>query len=180
MFYYSLNNLKKMKKLILGLLTAVFMVSGAMAQGFEEGCVIYLRDYMEIPNSEGKSAMCVKIVNYDNVYKLQTQYSIGGYGYTDDGKGYDRTANDGIYTSVLVKVRTSTGVIDKNSPIKSTKFKYLNNILAEQPNGKITWGFGFSCDIGYTTEGNDSFGYPCSRSGCILISGCSIVWGWGI
>lgn len=168
-----------MKKLILGLLAAVFMVSGALAQGFEEGCVIYLRDYMEIPNSEGKSAMCVKIVNYDKMYKLQFQYSIGGYDFTDDGRGYDRTANDGIYTSVIIKVRTSTAIIDKITPVKSTKFKYINTLLADQPNGKLTLGFGITCDLGYTIEGNDFYGHSCRRSGCITFSNCTFTGGFG-
>ena len=128
MFYYSLNNLKKMKKLILGLLTAVFMVSGAMAQGFEESCVIYLNERVEKIGITDESARSVKIKSYDNMYKLKNMHIIDGVDYTDDGKTNDEVANDGIFTSMqFLPVPTETS-INTITPIKSDKFKF-NDLL---------------------------------------------------
>ena len=146
------------------------MVSGALAQGIEESCVIYLNERVEKIGITDESARSVKIKSYDNMYKLKNMYIIDGVDYTDDGKTNDDVANDGIFTSMqLLPVPTETS-INTITPIKSDKFKFNDLLLADNPNVNKTT-FSLTCKFRRVTQGYSLFGNSCSDT-CIQIYDC--------
>ncbi len=174
MFYYSLKNLKKMKKLILGLLTVVFMVSGAMAQGFEESCVIYLKERVVKSGVTDKSARSIKIKTFNSGYKLLTSYKLDGINFSDDGKVNDKIANYGIYTSHELLPNISTSESVETRIFKSDLFRYTNQLNLENPSSNLVF---LTCKMKLRWTGSDFFGISCAF-GCIDLYECRFYGGF--
>ncbi|NNK72799.1 MAG: hypothetical protein HKO94_06375 [Flavobacteriaceae bacterium] len=114
--------------------------------------VIFIQDLNQIRarSSQGKQALTITIVNFDNRFKLLPAYRIGDVEYCDNGQYNDVVAGDGIFTSVKkfnVNLGKSTNGIEVS---KGTEFKYekeMQALLNTKFNDQRSSGIKFSCKV---------------------------------
>ena len=91
-----------MKKLVFGLLATVMFGFAGNAQTFEESVTIVTKERVALKDNlcENMSARSVELLSNNESFKLPQAIVIHDVKLTDDGKGNDLKAGDGIYTSV--------------------------------------------------------------------------------
>jgi hypothetical protein len=108
-----------------------------------------------------------KIENFDSNFVLRKVYVIDGIDYVDTGDFSDEIAGDGVYTSFKPQISTTTKEISKSKIVKSDKFKFNNELLANKLGGEI------GCKMRIVHDGESSwFGNSCA-GGCIELYDCS-------
>jgi len=91
-----------MKKLVFGLIATVMFSVVGNAQTFGESVTIVTKARVALRNiqCENMSAKSVELFSNNDKFELPQAILLGGVKLTDDGKGNDLKAGDGIYTSV--------------------------------------------------------------------------------
>ena len=91
-----------MKKLVFGLIATVTFSLAGNAQTFEESVTIVTKERVALKNNscENMSARSVELISNDENFRLPQAIVLHDEKLTDDGKGNDLKAGDGIYTSV--------------------------------------------------------------------------------
>lgn len=124
--------------------------------------------------SEESYVVEILMVNFSNQpSKLSESFSFQNSVYSDNGKGNDLVAHDGLYTSVeevnhdrrIPHDRAKTHYSVMKNPVVDSAFKYRSNIEGFESNysfrkgGLLTRVFEITCKV--TLSGN-CHGYPCN------------------
>jgi hypothetical protein len=125
------KNFKAMKKLhkLIAILSFFILISNNVNgqknqnSGFEESVAIITQGRINVKNSK-MSARAVKLINFNKSYKLPKKIFLNKIELTDDGKGYDKIANDGVYTSIDLYPNLKGN--PKEYIITFSAFKYQN------------------------------------------------------
>ena len=160
--------MKTIKQIITVVAVAIFMLSffNANAQkeqekNFEESVAILIQDRLPIKSLK-ESARVVKLVSFKKDYKLPQMFKFNDVELRDDGKGYDKIAGDGVYTSITLYPNLKS--ISKHGILTFDNFKYSNSSAFINLLNKASSSGHIECHVAWV------FGYP--------LVYCNIVFNW--
>lgn len=128
-------------------------------------------------NTESSSYREVEVINFDSNTILKNRIVINGIDFLDNGENADKTANDGIYTSVvpLKPSIKSTGKIKSNETVILTFDDFAYDKELTEMTSTMKSGIKINCKISHTKKGTSLLGYSCDDwFGCIVIHDCEI------
>jgi len=149
---------------IIGIVLIILSTNNVNAQdnkqalNFEESVAL---TFNRLPvNSKKKSVRAVKLTNFNKNFKLPNKITINDVELNDNGKDYDKVANDGIYTSkelyseIKGDFQKSILTFDNFKYENDSRFKKLLSSNKAASNGfikctiKYLFGFpSFHCEI---------------------------------
>ncbi len=135
--------------------------------------------FMSEDNESDSMIVHLQFFIYDQLESLPTNIIVDNVRYSDDGRGNDRVAGDGIYSS-LEKYRTT---YDEKSYVHTAEDFVFDDELAEDFSA-IGGGIAIACDIGTAECPETSWLNTCwplsSPCTCVTFSNChaEISFGW--
>jgi hypothetical protein len=153
---------------------------------FDNSAVIFY-EHSTIPNGRGTQPIQLRIVSFNSNFSLESSYYISGIHYTDDGSFNDKTASDGIYTSIekYENSKTLNSIEESIYVIKNDQFDfneelelYIKQLSTLQTNGKYFIGVKFKCKVKTVTCPETSWWNTCwplsSPCNCLEFYDCEI------
>ena len=119
----------KIKFIALAMLMLVGVTSNA--QKVDDNYIkenIAIIDMSSINLEKNQVIVEITLEDYSGKKQLPSVFGLNGYNFTDDGKGYDKKANDGVFT---LKESVSKSKINRNYSSKvltSGKFMHQNKV----------------------------------------------------
>jgi len=126
--------MKYLKQLFTVIIVALFMLTtfSGNAQKIDDNYIeenIAIIDINSFNLNKDQVIVEITLKDYSGKKMLPIVFGLNGYDFTDDGKGNDKIANDGVFT---IKESVSKTKINKNYSSKvltSSKFKHQNKMV---------------------------------------------------
>jgi len=158
-----------MKKIFMAMIaTVLFANFNVKAQSFEESVLVITKGAISV---DKLYAQTVEVKNFDPSLRMESTLSLNFVDFNDDGRGNDKVAGDGIYTSVkLYKQPVEEGLV-----FKSDLFKYrkqLDALLNSNTTSKFS--IKLSCKVRRVHSGYTILGTDCATHWCVELYDCTV------